>query len=102
MTTGAFSASDVRKTAVPGTRYGGRRSISSRKRSRGSPLCRMIPLRTLRPVFHVVINVNIDSAIATGTHPPRAIFKVFALRNARSNERKNADRPTTRHVGQFQ
>ena len=41
-----------------------------------------------RPVFHVLISVRMNVAIAMVTHPPLAILIAFAAKNARSIIRK--------------
>jgi hypothetical protein len=74
-------------TAVPGTRRGLDASTAWKKSASGvARAARRVP-RILRPVFHVVINVNSSAAIASGSHPPCAILSTFAPKKARSIER---------------
>ena len=48
--------SDVRNTAVPGTRGGLRRAMSGRKRSNGSVFSRTIAASRRRPTLQVVMS----------------------------------------------
>jgi hypothetical protein len=72
------------KTAVPGTRAGGRSRTAAMKSSRSTARSVSRWARMRRPDFQVVMPVKIAPAITSGSHPPCAIFSRFAPRNARS------------------
>ena len=87
---------DVMKTAVPGTRWTRLRPMSVSSKSSGMLERSMISARIPRPRFQVVMSVRIETAIASGTHPPSSIFSAFAPRNAtRSPSPRRASRPPT-------
>lgn len=76
------------KTAVPGTRGGGAASTRPRNSSSDVEAVAICWARRLRPAFHVVIAVNTQSPIASGTQPPSAILTMLAARKPPSNTRK--------------
>src|SRR5262245_31701517 len=99
---GALFESEVRNTAVPGTRCGGFVS-SIRMRSSRCILILLIFWDTKRvPLYQVYITIETAPAKASDTQPPSTILIRLAARKAVSTMKKGAIRAAARRRDQFQ
>ena len=96
---GTVSSEGVRKTALPGMRFGGSsiiRLMYRRSDTRSSFIAR--PSMS-RPRCQVVRIVKKIAPTTSGNHPPLRIFVRFAAKNVSSIEMKNAAPGTTIRSG---
>ncbi len=98
---GVRSTSEVRNTAVPFTRVGGRSEISRTKSFSGGDSRLVFNVSRLVPRTHVYIMANMPAPSRIGTKPPSKIFRRLALKKIRSRQISGAATAAAPQIGHF-
>ncbi len=97
---GVESGSEVRNTAVPFTRLGGRWLMILTKSRSGGDSRLVLTASTRVPRTQVAIRANMPAPSSTGTNPPSKIRRRLAERNTRSRVISGAATRIARARGQ--
>ncbi len=98
---GVRSTSEVRNTAAPFTRVGGRSEISLTKSLSGGDSRLVFRVSRLVPRTQVYIMANMPAPSSTGTKPPSKILSRLALKKVRSRQISGAATTAATGAGHF-